>query len=149
HQIENGVGMVRKFLDDFKNKAGLLPSSLENKQSVTLVSGELASGFIVTQILDRLNKIKNLQVDLVTVKNDFLGESVTVSGLLSGSDIMRALKNKKTGKFIILPHNCLNADGFFLDGLRLNDLGKKSGVKIIQGSYDLVDTLLSILPEKK
>jgi putative radical SAM enzyme (TIGR03279 family) len=149
YQIENGVGLVRKFLDDFKRKEKLLPKSLEHKSSLTLVTGKLAYKFMSSHILERLKKIKNLEVNLISVRNNFLGQSVTVSGLLSGEDILRALKNKEIGDSIILPPNCLNADGVFLDDLKPNDLEKKLGVKTVKGSYDLVDSLLNILSKKK
>jgi putative radical SAM enzyme (TIGR03279 family) len=145
-QIENGVGLVRKFLDDFRRKEKLLPESLEHKFSLTLVTGKLAYKFMSGHILERLKKIKNLKVDLIPVKNNFLGESVSVSGLLSGGDILGTLRNKGINEVILLPPNCLNADGFFLDDLKPEDIERKSGVKIIQGSYDLVDSLLSVLP---
>lgn len=98
-------------------------------------------------ILDRLKKIKNLKVDLVKVKNNFLGESVTVTGLLSGGDILKALKKPGKSNLIMLPPNCLNPDGFFLDDLKPLDLEKELGIKIVKGSYDLVKSLKNISPE--
>ncbi len=148
-QIENGVGLVRKFLDDFKRKEKLLPKSLEHEFSLTLVTGELAYKFMSGHILKRLKKIKNLKVDLIPVKNNFLGESVSVSGLLSGGDILGTLKAKGIKELSLLPPNCLNADGFFLDDFKPKDIERKSGVRIIQGSYDLVDSLLNILSKEK
>lgn len=148
YQIENGVGLVRKFLDDFRRKEKLLPESLEHKFSLTLVTGKLAYKFMSEYILERLNKIKNLDVDLISVRNNLLGESVTVSGLLSGGDILRALKRKEIGELVIFPPSCLNANGFFLDDLKPVDLEKKLGVKIVTGSYDLVESILSVLSEK-
>jgi len=149
HQIENGVGLVREFLDDFKRKQRFLPRSLKHKFRLTLVTGELAYKFMSGYILDRLKKIKNLKVDLVKVKNNFLGESVTVTGLLSGGDILKALKKSGKSDLIMLPPNCLNPDGFFLDDLKPADLEKKLCVKIVKGSYDLVESLKNISPEIK
>jgi len=149
YQIENGVGLVRKFLDNFKRKERLLPRSLKHKFSLTLITGELANKFMSSYILDKLKKIKNLKVNLVGVKNNFLGESVTVSGLLCGRDILRTLKKSRNGDLFVLPPNCLNSDGLFLDNLKPFDLEKELGRKIVLGSYDLVKSLLNILPKEK
>ncbi|MFH0930433.1 MAG: DUF512 domain-containing protein [Candidatus Zixiibacteriota bacterium] len=149
YQIENGVGLVREFLDDFKRKERFLPRSLKYKFRLNLVTGELAYKFMSGYILDRLKKIKNLKVNLVKVKNNFLGESVTVTGLLSGGDILKALKKSGKSNLIMLPPNCLNPDGLFLDDLKPRDIEKKIGVKIIKGSYDLVESLKNISPEIK
>ncbi|HEX9912732.1 MAG TPA: DUF512 domain-containing protein, partial [candidate division Zixibacteria bacterium] len=137
YQIENGVGLVREFLDDFKRKQRFLPRSLKYKYRLTLVTGGLAYKFMSGYILDRLKKIKNLKVNLVKVKNNFLGESVTVTGLLSGGDILKALKKSGESDLIMLPPNCLNPDGYFLDNLKPADLEKKLCMKIVKGSYDL------------
>jgi len=142
YQVENGVGMVREFLDSFKRKEKLLPRSLKDKFSLTLVTGELANKFMRSQILGGLKRIKNLNVNLAPVKNDFFGKSITVSGLLTGGDILRALRKSKHGESVMLPPNCLNTDGFFLDDLKPLDLEKELNAKIILGSYDLSKSLL-------
>jgi len=149
YQIENGVGLVRKLLDDFKSKERLLPPRLKRRFSLTLVTGELAKKFMSDYIIARLKKIKNLKINLVEVKNNFLGESVTISGLLSGRDILGSLKKCEIGDLIILPPNCINEDGLFLDDLKPFDLGKELGRKIVIGSYDLAESLLKVLPKEK
>ncbi|MDP2959810.1 MAG: DUF512 domain-containing protein [candidate division Zixibacteria bacterium] len=149
YQIENGVGLVREFLDDFKRKERFLPRGLKHKFRLTLVTGELAYKFMSGYILDRLKKVKYLKVNLVKVKNNFLGESVTVTGLLSGGDILKALKKPGKSNLIMLPPNCLNPDGLFLDDLKPRDIEKKIGVKIIKGSYDLVESLKNISLERR
>jgi len=148
YQIENGVGMVREFLDSFKRKEKLLPRSLKHKFSLTLVTGKLANKFMRSQILGGLKQIKNLNVNLAPVKNDFFGKSITVSGLLTGGDILRTLRKLEHGELVMLPPNCLNSDGLFLDDLKPLDLEKKLRVKTAVGSYDLVESLTGILPGK-
>ena len=145
YQVENGVGMVWEFLDSFKRKEKLLPRSLKHKFSLTLVTGELANKFMRSQILGGLKQIKNLNVNLAPVKNDFFGKSITVSGLLTGGDILRTLKKSKHGESVMLPPNCLNTDGLFLDDLKPLNLEKELGVKIVTGSYDIVGSLRKTL----
>jgi putative radical SAM enzyme (TIGR03279 family) len=145
YQIENGVGMVREFLDNFQRKQRTLPQSIKSKSGLTLVTGTLANRFLKNHVLNRLKRIKNLKINLIPVKNDFLGESVTVSGLLTGRDILRTLKKSKHGESVMLPPNCLNSDGLFLDDLKPLDLEKELSVRVVTGSYDIAGSLLKTL----
>lgn len=143
YQVENGVGMVREFLDTFRRKEKSLPQSIKSKFSLTLVTGMLANKFLRSHILNRLKQIRNFKVNLIPVKNNFLGKSVTVTGLLTGKDIIHTLRKSEYGDLVMLPPNCLNSDGLFLDDLNPEDLEKKLRVKTAVGSYDLVKSLLS------
>jgi putative radical SAM enzyme (TIGR03279 family) len=144
YQIENGVGMVRKFLDDFERNQKLFPKKTDKKLNIILVTGKLAEKFIKEKAEKRLNQIVNLQVSTLGVRNDFLGSSITVSGLLSGRDILKSLKGRRKRmekEIIILPPDCLNSDGLFLDDLGLEDLERELRKKIVLGSYDIVQTI--------
>jgi putative radical SAM enzyme (TIGR03279 family) len=144
-QIENGVGMMRKFLDQFQAKQKLLPKSLKGNLSVTLVTGASAFRLIKKIVEDRLNIIPGLRTEVIVVKNDFFGSTVTVTGLLTGADILDTLKRqKRIGDLILLPPNCLNQDSLFLDDMTPQDLEKELDRKVIIGSYDLVETLIEI-----
>ncbi|HEX9917502.1 MAG TPA: DUF512 domain-containing protein [candidate division Zixibacteria bacterium] len=141
-QIENGVGLLRKLIDDFQKDKRKLPSSLKRKISLTLVTGRLASAYI-KKMQRELNRIENLKVKVIAVENNFLGRSITVSGLLSGRDIIKVLKKeKKLGKVTILPPDCVNYAGKFLDDLKVKDIEKGIKRKVLLGSYDMVDTVL-------
>jgi len=71
-------------------------------------------------------------VDIIPVKNNFFGELVTVSGLLTGGDILEAIKAyRKEVNFFVIPDNCLNEDGLFLDNLSLSDISRQSATKVI------------------
>ena len=144
-QIENGVGLLRKFLDDFKKDKGKLPLTLKRKLHLTLITGSLAYSYI-KKVADKLNQIKNLKVSAVAVENRFLGKSVTVSGLLAGKDIISSLKQRKdSGQAVILPPDCLNYQGRFLDDLRIMDMEKSIKRKILLGSYNIVNTILKAI----
>ncbi len=146
HQIENGVGMVRQFVDTFKSKRKLLPKKLNKKLKITLVTGVSAFGMIRDIIDQKLTTISGLTVRPVEVKNDFLGHTVTVTGLLAGKDILSALRKERClGKIVLLPPNCVNEDGLFLDDLTPQDLERDSKCKVIIGSYDLVECLMQII----
>jgi len=147
YQIENGVGLLRKFLDDFKKGEARLPSALESQLNLNLVTGKLASPH-VAKVAEKINRIRNLKASLTTVQNHFLGKSVTVSGLLSGGDIIKTLKGRKNlSQTVILPPDCVNYEGKFLDDLRIRDLQKELKCEVVLGSYNIVDTILQVIKQ--
>jgi putative radical SAM enzyme (TIGR03279 family) len=147
-QIENGVGMMRKFLDQFQTRQKLLPQSLSRRLSITLLTGVSAFKLIKKIVEQKLNIIPGLEIKVIVVKNDFFGSTVTVTGLLTGVDMLNALKKQREiGGVILLPPNCINQDGLFLDDLTPQDVERKLGRKVIVGSYDLVETLTKIFEE--
>jgi putative radical SAM enzyme (TIGR03279 family) len=137
-QLEDGVGMVRLFLDDFENAQQHFPEKIEQKKEVTIVTSELSSTFM-PEVIRRLNRIENLEVQMVVAENQLFGESVTVTGLLSGQDILNALDGKDLGELVVLPPNVLNADNLFLDNMKISDLEKNLDVEIVIPDYDLYE----------
>lgn len=129
-QVENGVGLTRAFLEDFAEAARYFPTQLDEEVHATIATGKLAEPVLRKKILPRLNRIHNLNIAIRGVDNHFYGPSVTVSGLLSGSDFHNAFKDDTAGDPILLPANCVNVDGFFLDGLKPLDIEEKLGRKI-------------------
>ncbi len=130
-QLDNGVGMTSDFLSDFKSSHSFFPEALDAPREIVLVTGQLAGPVLERDIVPILNRIGNLSVRVHTVVNRFFGTSITVSGLLTGGDILDSLSTFKGDANIILPSNCLNADGLFLDGLTPNHLSDKLGCPVI------------------
>jgi putative radical SAM enzyme (TIGR03279 family) len=130
YQIENGVGLTRKFLDDFLKQSKSFPEQLNIRKKIYLITGTLGYNILKNEIVPILKKIKNLDVHLIEVKNEFFGNTVTVSGLLTGQDIYKAVKYIKENGIIILPPECVNDDGLFLDDYTINDLNKSSSCEI-------------------
>lgn len=146
-QIENGVGLVRIFLDDFYKQERSLPKSLPQRRQVTIISATSAAKFLC-RVVERLNKIKNLNVNLEVIKNSFFGNSVTVTGLLTGADILANLKHKNLGDELLIPRIVLKEEeAIFLDGMKLEDLEKSlnTPIKIVEDdAYDFVDKILEV-----
>jgi len=140
-QFENGVGMTRKFIVDFNRRKRHLPKRLKRRLRLEIVTGRLAEPTLQKELLPFLNRMTNLQARLVPVDNRFWGETVTVTGLLTGEDTFRTLKNS-TADIILLPPNCLNADDRFLDDVPLNRFRADMGRTVLHGSYAVVETLL-------
>lgn len=130
-QLENGVGMAVNFLSPLDTCHEF--SKISDKK-FTLVSGE-ASGRILSFIENKL------PVKIVYCKNNFWGDSVTVTGLLTGQDIYKSLKDIDTGDEILIPGNAVRYDGLFLDDMSVDNLSDMLGkpVRIIRG--DILELL--------
>ena len=145
-QIENGVGLVRRFVDDFEKNSQALPETLPRPVEVNFVTGKLASTIFEETVIRRLERIKNLKASLTVAENDFFGETVTASGLLTGKDILRSINESTELETItFLPPDCVNHEGLFLDDLKVEDLTEKSKRRVILGRYDLASQLAAFL----
>jgi putative radical SAM enzyme (TIGR03279 family) len=138
-QIENGVGMVADFMHGARRAR--IPASVPALRA-TLVTG-LSFSRILHDAIARLGGVRGLSLRLLAVRNRFFGESVTVAGLLTGSDIAAALEGKRLGDLVVIPAEALNDDGIFLDGMSLEQLRCRFGPKIAPaGSFQELVTLL-------
>jgi len=135
-QIENGVGMVRHFLDQLRQHQRTYPHRLPKAKIITLVTGTAAAPFMAGTVIKHLSQVENLTVHLVVVANKFFSGGVSVSGLLTGSDILKTFQNRTAQGTVILPPNCLNGEGLFLDDLRVADLEGELGVEVRSTSID-------------
>jgi NifB/MoaA-like Fe-S oxidoreductase len=90
-QYSNGVGMVRDFLDNWARARRRLPARIAHPTKLALVCGTLIAP-VMEHIANRLNQIEQLTVKVVAVTNQFFGETVTVSGLLTAQDVIPALR---------------------------------------------------------
>lgn len=139
-QIENGVGMVAEFLHEAARTR--VPVSVPPLKA-TVVTGA-SFGALLKTSLERLKGVKGLTVRQVVVKNRFFGPSVTVAGLLTGGDIVHALKGKKPGDLVLIPANVLKDDEhIFLDNMSLDQVENLLGVPVrtVSGFKNLVDIL--------
>lgn len=153
-QFENGIGMMRSLLTDFNRKKRFLKGQ-KLKKKIAVLTGMSAYSILKDNMIEYLRNDAGLKIDIHAVKNRFWGRNVTVSGLLTGRDIMFSLKNEmnkinkknKNNKYdiILLPPNCLNMDGLFLDDTSLTELENKIKVPLKIGSYSMVDTIREVL----
>ncbi len=143
-QFENGIGMMRSLLVDFNRRKKTLAVPKKSPRMAVL-TGVSAHNIIKSHIIDYLKKQWRLKIDIFMVENKFWGKTVTVSGLLTGQDIRAQLKLLKDNYDIyLLPPNCLNADGLFLDDFSLDDLKKSIRGDIFLGKYSMIDTLKEV-----
>jgi putative radical SAM enzyme (TIGR03279 family) len=139
-QIENGIGMVRSFLDRWEAGRDTLMAGPQRSLHLVLVTGKLAASFIEPMIAE-LADIPRLRVDVLPVANDFFGHGITVSGLLTAEDMVRALQDGPWD-LAVLPPNSINGDGLTLDDVTVGEIASRSGVNVTVGDYHLPETLL-------
>lgn len=148
-QLENGVGMLRLLMEEFKEaleKARQEKKYGSSKGSMALITGRLAYPYIQKMADQMMEVFPGLQIRVYAIRNDFFGERITVSGLLTGQDIIKQLTDKELGDRVLLPQNVLRSgENYFLDDITVPELEKALQVKvdIVKSSgYDLVHEIL-------
>jgi putative radical SAM enzyme (TIGR03279 family) len=141
-QIGNGVGSIRQFLKQFQTAAKQLPVSVSPfRRFVWVVGNAVEQAF--QPILQRLNQVDGLEVEMVALNSQYWGQEITVTGLLTGQDLLQALSGKDLGQGILLPSLMLkHDDSRFLDDMRLEDLSQQLNAPIftVNGIDQLIDT---------
>ena len=123
--IENGVGQVQNFISQFEKESLLFPSKLKRKTNITIATGWLVKEIFKQKVLPRLNQIENMSVNLIPLHNNYFGRSVTVTGLLTGYDIVNQLCTQAIGDAVWMSHRILNDEGTrTLDDMTLDDISK-------------------------
>ncbi|WP_461569861.1 DUF512 domain-containing protein [Thermincola ferriacetica] len=130
-QLENGVGMVRLLYEDFAIARKNIPDIINPPRKVILATGVLGEQAIKPMI-DELNEVKGLRIDIFTVQNRFFGGAVTVTGLVTGSDIIHAFRERDlSGDLLVIPSvMCKKTEAVFLDDLTPQDLERRLGIKV-------------------
>lgn len=131
-QIENGVGLLRHFFDDAKlllNKKNVQPLFIEGK--ILVVTGMLPCKRIKPYI-KKLSELTCCHIDLQPVQNNFFGERITVTGLITGNDILRTVSKKKFDYLLIPDVMLKDRKDVFLDDTTLKGLARKLGVKVFK-----------------
>ena len=148
-QLENGVGMLRLFMNEFEEAMSedLAKGRTAEKKEVSIATGRLAYSFI-QNMADRVMEVyPQVNVYVYPIRNDFFGEMITVSGLLTGQDIEKQLTGKKLGEKLLLPQNVLKSgEPVFLDDVTLSDLEKalQVPIDIVKSSgRDFIEAILS------
>lgn len=147
-QLENGVGMLR--LQEREFHQALQQDSHRNARTVTkhctIATGKLAAPFLRKLIRDLNKKYPGVRAEVIEVTNHFFGPEITVSGLLTGQDIIAALKGRKLGSQLLLPVNVLRSgEDILLDDVSIGDIEKtlQVPVRIVQSNgQDLYEALI-------
>ena len=144
-QLENGVGMLRLLMDEFGAGLEHIKGDVR-KRELSFATGRLAYPYL-ERMLGRLKeKFPNITLHLYEVRNDFFGELITVSGLITGQDLAAQLKGRELGDALLIPCNMLRTgEDIFLDDFTVEDVEKalQVPVDIVKSSgQDLIDAVL-------
>lgn len=144
-QLDNGVGMwalLKKEAFDAIEQSDKEPDGVAK----TIATGVAAYPLIREIVQNAKEKWHNLECEVIAVKNDFFGERITVSGLVTGSDIIKQLRGKNIGKELLLPSSMLRYENdLFLDDVSVAEVQEKLNVKIKitdNDGYQLIDNIL-------
>ena len=151
-QLENGVGMLRLFMDEFSHGLQQILEKYENKklqqeEELSVITGRLSYPCIQEAANKLMENVEGLQIHVHAIRNDFFGENITVSGLLTGTDIMAQAKELPLGKRMLLPENVLRSgEQVLLDDYTVQDLEKtlQVPIDIVKSSgYEFINTILN------
>ncbi len=148
-QIENGVGLITSLKTEIDVELEYIDEYLENFSSPRTVS--VATGYAayehIKNVCEKIeNAVSGLTVNVFPIKNNFFGETITVAGLLTATDIIDQLNGTELGDELLFPATALRADGdLFLDGLTPEELSIKLSVKVRQAESEGTEFIKAIL----
>ncbi|MEH2069387.1 MAG: TIGR03279 family radical SAM protein [Nostoc sp.] len=145
-QIDNGVGSIQLFLKQFATAAAeLLPAKIYPQRKLTWVVGNTVEKAF-QPILKRLNLVEGLEVNMRALSSDYWGQDISVTGLLTGHDLLLNLVGQDLGDGILLPKVMLkHGELVFLDDVGVADLASKLKTNIlpVAGVEDLINTCIN------
>lgn len=139
-QLENGVGMLRSFSDDFDFAAediAALAKEVEKPRKISVATGAAAYP-LLSSLCRSVEKIcPLLKINVYKIVNHFFGESITVAGLLTGRDLADELAGQDLGEELLIPANALRSgEDVFLCGMHVPELAEKLGVRVTPTEND-------------
>lgn len=134
-QIEDGIGLISLFEHEFNLLYNKLNNNAKN-QVYTVITGEITKDYIIEKARLLENKIEGIKINIVSIRNNFFGEMITVTGLVTGRDIIQQLlelkKQMDLGENLVLPNVMLKSDeDIFLDDTKLSDLVQNLDMNVI------------------
>lgn len=165
-QIEDGIGMTALFDHDFEIALKRLKSDIKIgrknvntvKKEVTLITGKITEQYIKNKAKRVEELFPNLKVNVLAIKNDYFGNEITVTGLVTGRDIIKNIEELKknncsVGDYIVLPEVMLKEDeDIFLDDTLLTTLQEKIDTKVVVSdgtASGFIKAIVNKIPNKK
>lgn len=146
-QFENGVGMISKFEREIKDYLENLSKDYKSKiKKVSIATGHSAYEFMCEMAKCIMEKCPNVQIDVYKIINNFFGDTITVSGLVTATDIIDQLKDKDLGETLYIPRSMLKADEeIFLDNITLEEISNIMEIEVVpclNEGKDFIDKIL-------
>ena len=149
-QLDNGVGLVRSFYDDFFDELDYFNEKSKNKK-VTLATGADFYPYL-SELCKKAEEKYSVEINVKKIINNFFGETITVSGLITGVDLYEQLKDFDIGEYLLLPGSMISDytnhtenKNKFLDDMTVEELEKRLNTKIILTNGDGGQVLRDIL----
>lgn len=146
-QLENGVGMMRLLFNEVQEALSAVTGDGRQREN-SLATGRLMYPYIGKILEEIRKKFPNITTHLYAIRNDFFGERITVSGLITGQDLTGQLKGQPLGERLLLPCNMLKiGEPVFLDDFTLEEVENSLQVKtdIVKSSgQDLLDAVIGV-----
>ncbi len=144
-QLENGVGMLRLLFNEFAEGFEALTGD-ERQEELSIATGKLAYPYLCKMAEEITEKFPGKCIHVYCIRNDFFGERITVSGLITGQDLMAQLKDEELGSRLLIPCNMLRTDeAVFLDDFTVEQVSDalQVPIHIVKSSgQDLIDSIL-------
>ena len=129
-QLENGVGMVRLLIEETSASLAQLNGDGRHR-SAAIATGKLAAPYLDKLVEEIQEKFPNISCRVIPIRNDFFGEMITVSGLITGSDLKKQLRGQELGEELLLPVNMFRAgEQVFLDDVTVQELEQTLQIKV-------------------
>lgn len=145
-QLENGVGMLRLFMDQFREELRHHKADARIKRRVSIASGTLPEPVLRQLLTELKEKFPGVDPLLYPIRNHFFGESITVSGLITGGDLINQLQGEDLGEAVYIPLTMLRAgEDVFLDDIHVREVEKALGTPVIALDCDGISMVKSLL----
>ena len=157
-QLENGVGMMRLFIDEFGEALEQLVKSKKYKElkeslhrTVTIATGKLTYS-TMQSFAEQVEKFfPGLTIHVISIRNDFFGETITVSGLVTGQDLVKQIKERQQeadlGDTLNIPSNMLRmGEQVFLDDMTVDEVEKALNMQVVpveSGGKDFLEAIIN------
>lgn len=144
-QLDNGVGMCTLLKEEFMSALEETPEREVNKK-LTLATGYAAYDLLNELCCKAQEKFKGLSIDVIKIKNEFFGSTVTVAGLVTGIDFKTQLEKEDLGEAVLIPRVSLRNEGDkFLDDITVEELSEALKIPVIpveNDGYKLLETII-------
>lgn len=131
-QLEDGIGLMSYFTMDF-NKSLMKYNPRKIEKTVSVATGKSAYKFIREKADILEQTFEGLKINVYAIENLFFGPEITVTGLITGGDLIEGLKNKELGDYLVIDQKMLKEDAdIFLDNLSLEDVKKNLNIQIVK-----------------
>lgn len=152
-QLENGVGMMRLFQEEFSEALHNSPKEVPYTRSISVATGKLAYPVIENAARQIMERFPSIHIEVFCIRNDFFGETITVAGLITGQDLAKQLQAHQENGRILGTHlyipSCMlrTGENVFLDDWTTTDVEKLLGLKVQPIDSDGADFLEAMLNE--